>query len=372
MGRQVMYIGVDVDDKYFHVSGINGSTGEVIGFKCKANVSTLVGKLKKVKTDNVDLKLCYEATYLGFSLCRKLRKLGFHCDVIAPSLVPTASGKRVKTDRIDAEKLARFYMKDLLTIVHMPDDGEERVRDLIRSRRFLTHQIRNLKCHILSLCRRHDINYKEHVGKSTASYWCRPHLEWLQREVVNMKDKNLSFNLNLLLHTLRHLQDQADLYEQQIEHIAETDKYQHKNKALCCYRGISTLTAMTLITELGDINRFDHPKKLASYAGLDLSEYSSGGREKRFGITKTGNKRIRTAVVESCQLSWKPPQVGLRLKDQRKNVDPKLVSIADRCMHRLYKKSVRMMHAGKPKNKIKIATARELLCFVWESLKAVA
>lgn len=233
MEKCLMYVGLDVDDNFFHACGIESASEKESYFKCKANISVLVKKLKKLQVESgCDLKICYEATYLGFSLYRKLKEQGFHCDVIAPSLIPEVVGKRVKTDRLDCRKLAQFYMKGLLTVVHVPDGEEERVRDLIRSRRFLTHQVRHLKCHILALCRRHGMNYKEYTGKNTAAYWCNPHLEWLRKEILNIKDKNLSLNITYLLHTLGHLQEQADLYEKHIEEIAETKKYEKSLKAL--------------------------------------------------------------------------------------------------------------------------------------------
>jgi transposase len=127
-----------------------------------------------------------------------------------------------------------------------------------------------------------------------------------------------------------------------------------------------------MITELGDIQRFNHPKKLASYAGMDIREYSSGGKERKFSITKMGSSRLRTTVIEACQSVWKTPNVGRAVKERRENVDEKIIAIADRCMLRLHKKSTRLLFAGKNKNKIKVACAREMLCFVWEALRAAA
>ena len=129
---------------------------------------------------------------------------------------------------------------------------------------------------------------------------------------------------------------------------------------------------MTLITEIGDIKRFSHPAKLTSYAGLDISESSSGGKEKKFGITKMGNHRIRTTVVESCQKSSMDYRVSKRLRADRKGQPKEIVDIADRCMKRLRKKSLRLQHANKHINKVKVACAREFLCFTWEALMAVA
>lgn len=150
------------------------------------------------------------------------------------------------------------------------------------------------------------------------------------------------------------------------------ERYRAKKDALCCLRGVSTLTAITLITEIGDVRRFAHPKMLTSYAGLDVSEYSSGGKEKKLGITKQGNRRIRTAAVESCQRAGQRCYISKRLKADRKGQPDKVVAIADKCMSRLRKKSLRLQYAGKHVNKVKVACAREFLCFTWEILREVA
>ena len=178
--------------------------------------------------------------------------------------------------------------------------------------------------------------------------------------------------MSLLLNQTETIQQQLDLYNEQIEQIAQQDMYKKKVQALICYRGIATLSAMTLITEIGDIRRFGHPSKLTSYSGMDLIEYSSGGKQKRFGMSKMGNRNIRTTVIESCQNVFSIPRINKELKKRRKGVEMKLIGISDRCMKRLYKKSSRLLLRGKIKNKIKAACARELLGFIWESLNEVA
>ncbi|MFC2140646.1 transposase [Candidatus Auribacterota bacterium] len=163
-----------------------------------------------------------------------------------------------------------------------------------------------------------------------------------------------------------------DSFNNKIESIARQPKYQKKVKVLGCIRGLDTLSAMCLIAEIIDINRFSHPKYLTSFAGLDISEYSSCGKEKCFSITKQGNRFIRTIVAEATQYAFRIPNILRKIKDRRKGADPRLIDIGDRCMHRLYKKLTKMIFRGKPRNKIKIACAREMLGFIWESLKLVS
>jgi transposase len=143
-------------------------------------------------------------------------------------------------------------------------------------------------------------------------------------------------------------------------------------QALTCYKGIKNLFALTMITEIGDVKRFPHPRQLVSWIGMDIREYSSGGKYNRFGITKQGNRYLRTAFVEANQRGYRTARVTKDLKARRKSTDPEFISIADRCLRRLNKKGNRLRLAGKHPNKVKVACAREMVGFVWESLHKAA
>lgn len=364
---RVLFVGLDVDDKAFHLCGVTKDGEQKFQFSCRPNAGVLATKLVQHVGSEMKPKLCYEATYLGFSLQRDLAKRGFDCDVIAPSLVPVVPGERVKTNRLDCEKLAVHLSKNDLTKVHVPSAEEEAVRDLIRARKFLSNQLRRHKQYVLSFCRRQGCDYRGEHGKK-ASYWTVAHFAWLERLIKSAEIAVNRFTLSSAVDQVKHVQVQITCFENEIERLAESPFYRPKMEALQCFRGIGKVSAMTLITEIGDPNRFAHPAKLASYAGMDICEYSSG-KEKRWSITKMGNHHLRTTSVECVQSASRPPRISKRLKAQRAGVDKSLIDIADRCARRLYKKSSRLLFAGKEKNKVKVACARELLCFVWEALK---
>ena len=376
--EKVMYLAIDVDDKSFTACGLYADNGQekTIEFKSKPSIGALDEKLSKYKEQGFRLKVCYEATYLGFSLYRDIVSKGYDCEVIAPSSIPRAAGNTVKTDRVDARKLVQYYKKDLLTIVSIPDADVEMVRSLCRSRMFLTKQLKMLRKHILSSCRQYGLHYrgsdKAPKKDKSPAYFTSTHQVWLLSEISKASSDILKFNMKMLLSQMEQVSHQIAAVDVEIEKIAEDKKYKNKVDALVVYRGIDTLTAMVLITELGDIKRFAHPSKLVSYVGFDLREYSSGGRERKFGISKMGNSRVRWLITESCQRVHKMPTISRRLKYRRESVAPELIEIADRCMKRLYKKSNHLVLAGKPINKVKVACAREMLCFVWESLNKVA
>ena len=125
---------------------------------------------------------------------------------------------------------------------------------------------------------------------------------------------------------------------------------------------------MMVITELGDVKRFKSPTNLFSYCGFDIIEYSSGGKEKKYSMSKDGNRFVRDAMIEANQYSLNTPKVSYQLQLRRRGIDKDFRKIADRCMRRLHKKGTRLLYAGKHRNKVKVACAREMLGFVWESL----
>jgi len=372
MPNDILFVGLEVDDKAFHCHLTSQRGSEEFEFNCRPRVDVLCKKLRDFTDRGYELRICYEATYVGFSLQRKLDAAGHLCDVIAPSLVPRENGRRVKTDRIDARKLSRYYKQGLLTKVHVPNEEEESVRDLIRSRAFLVKRVRNVKSHILSICRRNNLHFRQTPDNATAHHWTTVHRQWLSVEVAKLSYPALKFNLESLLMALRQLEAQVESYDCEIVRYSQSPIYEKAVKALCSYRGISTLTAMTLTTEIGDIKRFDHPKRLTSYSGMDISEHSSGENQKKFSITRMGNRHIRTAVVEASQSASKAVKISVDLKKRRKGVDQPFIEIADRCMLRLNKKAMHLIFAGKTKNKVTVACAREMLGFIWESLNKAA
>ena len=367
--KKLLHVGLDVDDKSFHIGAFCSETGEVFELTSRPNSGDLLKKLLKFQEKNFQIKICYEATYIGYSLHRALQKENIDVEIIAPSMIPELASKRVKTDRLDAIKLAKYYANGLLTTVYVPTQEDEHERDLLRSRSFMVDQRKDLKKHILSTCRRNNLHFRQE--KNAKKHWTVKHLNWLTGE-INKLSGPLRTTFDFLMFQLKKIDECINDFEEKIKELAENEKYKKKKDTLSCFRGVGTLTAMTLITEIGDVKRFKHPRQLTSYAGLDIAEYSSGGKEKKFGITKMGNKRIRTAAIESCQRVEKANKLCKRLKEHRQHQDAKVIDVADRCITRLRKKSNRMLDAGKERNKVKVACAREFLNFIWEALHVAA
>ena len=177
MKQNIIHIGLDVDDTQYHGAAFNKETGEVIDFKCRPTLKGLLQQLDRMARhfSGCTIKLCYEASYIGYCLQRDLMANDIHCDIIAPGSIPSPRGKAIKTDRIDAGYLAQFYANDLLTIVQPPDEAQERDRDLLRSRQKLLQQRTQLRKHMQAVLRRNGLHYKAETGHK--SHWTKIHCQ---------------------------------------------------------------------------------------------------------------------------------------------------------------------------------------------------
>ena len=367
--KELLFAAVDVDDNAFHIAVVDEKSNLISTLKSSPNASSLTKVLQKNTPKDARLRLCYESTYLGYSLQRSLAKKKISCDVIAPTSIPKSPNQKVKTDRTDAVHLAKCFQKGLLAVVDVPTETEEADRDLIRERQFLVKSASSLKRLILNKCRRLNWNYKQTEKKK--DYWTPHHRKWLD-EKVKKAPTSAALSLRILLMQLKSTQDGVAQFDAEISSLAKTPVYKDKVNTLRAFKGIEVHTALALVTEIRDIRRFKHPKNLVSYCGLDISEYSSGGKEHRYKITKMGNKHIRKLLVESSQFSWTRPTASKKLKARRIDAPRGAEEIADRCLKRLYGKGHRLLIHRKPRNKVKVACAREMIGFIWEALNKVA
>lgn len=370
MKKNILFVGIDVDDKAYNVCIYNPLSDEIDQYKCGPSPDLLVRSFKKRKLDVNSVRVCYEASYIGYSLQRKIQEKGYNCKITAPSLIPKQPGAKQKTDKIDSIKLAKYYSKDLLTFIYIPDEEDESVRDLLRSRQFLVAQRTKIKNHILSMCRRLGWNYKLETGAK--SHWTEKHQKWLSSKIKTLKNKVKIISFRILLKQFQDTSQNIDLTDTEIEHISQNPRYKKKVETLVCFKGVKEKTALTLITELGDIRRFDHPKRITSYAGFDIIEYSSGGKENKFGISKHGNSFLRKAAVDAVKFAVRKPDVSREVRKRRENLSPEFAEIVSKCENRLFKKGTRMVFAGKPPKKVQVACAREFLGFVWDVLHKTA
>ncbi len=359
MSKSIRFLGLDVHAETIAVAVAEGRS-EVQSLGMIANrpeaVRRLLGKLGKVST----LKVCYEAGPTGYALYWQLTKLGVHCEVIAPSLVPTKAGDRVKTDRRDAEKLARAYRAGDLTAVWVPDAKHEAIRDLVRAREAAKEDQLRAKHRLGKYLLRYGVRAPDGCRAWTAAWW-----QWVRGLELDHVEQNT---------TLVELVLEVDHQAQRIERLdgaidrAITDAPEHLRAlvdALQALRGVAKVTAVTLATEFGTFSRFEKAAQVMSYTGMVPSEHSSGARNRRGAITKTGNSHLRRVLVEAAWHYRHRPRLNQRHKELQRSLAPKVAAAAWRAQERLHRRYWALSSKGKPAGKIVTALARELAGFVW-------
>jgi transposase len=307
------------------------------------------------------VRSCYEASGAGFVLQRVLTDDGFRCEVIAPSLIPRRPGDHRKTDRLDAVMLARLYRSGHLTPVHVPTEDHEALRRLLRLRETYHAYCTATMHRISGILRNHGHLFAQ--GKST---WTNKHRQWLAQLRQSLTGP-LQTTLAAELQHLEYLESQQTAFTAELARYAALPCYRTAVEALCCLRGVKTLTALTLLVEIGDVRRFRSPRSLMAYFGLVPSEFSSGNREYRGSITKAGNAHVRRLLVEAAWNNRHNAGAALILQRRRQGQPPEIVAIALKAQRRLVCKFLRL-DKRKHRHVAITAVARELCGFIWAIL----
>lgn len=356
------YIGLDVHKETIAVA-VARAGRDAPEFRAEVankpkTVARLVERLSQECNGEV-LLFCYEAGPCGYVLYRQILELGHDCQVVAPSLVPSKPGERIKTDRRDARKLARFLRSGDLTVVWVPDEEQEAMRDLTRARHDFKAQERKARQQLNAYVLRHG-----HVWPGNKTRWTQTHYNWLE---------SLKFPHDWQQVVLQEYIEAVKVTGQRVTDITAQmmQVLPHWSLApvvgsLIALRGIDTLAAMVLLAELGDISRFDSPRQLMAFLGLVPGEYSSGGRRRQGAITKTGNGHARRMLVE-CAWSYRfPARQTAHLKRKARNASDTARHIAWRAQKRLCGRYRYLLHAGKNTKQTTVAVARELAGFIWD------
>ncbi|RME54978.1 MAG: IS110 family transposase [Caldilineae bacterium] len=309
--------------------------------------------------DRAPATAVYEAGCLGFSLQRLIEKAGVPCLVAAPSHLPKLPGDHRKTDRIDARRLASFLRAGQIVAVTPPSRETEALRGLTRARQSLREDVVRQKHRILKFLGIRGFVYREGMR------WTAKHLRWLRDLDLGLDDDRDT--LDFLLDEYEQRANALALLDQRIERRAQRPDVEERVRSLLAFRGIRTLTALSVIAELGDPRRFPNARKVSAYCGITPSEYSSGMRIKRGPITRSGNARLRRLLVEAVQHYARPYPPNSTVLARRARA-PKharsLAQEADRRLRRRYRLLARRKHT----NVAKTAVARELIGFLWAAL----
>ena len=356
------YVGVDAHKKDLFIAMLIGNQTTPVTWTVPNEpiaVRRLVRKIEREAPGPVHC--CYEAGPCGYALQRQMTTPRVRCQVIAPSLIPRKPGERIKTNRRDARKLAELLRAGLLTEVRPPTPEHEAVRDLCRARDDAREDLQRSRHRLGKLLLRRGLHY------SAGRNWTQGHRRWIASlEWAQPAERVVIDDYLLAIDQLeaRLLELDARLVE-----VADTEPFRERVGWLRCFRGIDTLTAILILAELHDFQRFPSAPALMAYVGLVPGEDSSGEKHRRGRITRTGNALVRRLLVETAWHYQHRPSIGVALMRRRKGQPGRVIGIADKAQQRLCRRFRRLMEQHKPAPKVAVAIARELAGFLWAALQ---
>ena len=364
MNNSTVFVGMDVHKESFTLCDYLIETEKASHFRrTPADYKEVLKYLEFLRTvygRDTNFICGYEAGCLGYTLYHQLTEHNVSCVILAPTtMLEQRSGKRIKTDKRDAELIGKCLAQHNYSPVHIPTATDEETKEFLRMRADHKIALKKIKQQILSFCLRHNYRYE---GRS---YWSVAHINWLNALNPEALYREI---LDEYLLTYTTLCDKIERLDKRIEELASKDEYRESVKKLCCFIGVQTHTALSVLVEVGDFKRFPSAEKFAGYLGLVPGENSSGDDIARLGITKAGNRHVRMLLTEASQC-YARGKIGYKskaLKARQAGNVPQVIAYADKANERLKRKFYKMV-LGKSKkhNVAKTAVARELACFMW-------
>lgn len=363
----ILFIGLDTHKEFTEVAYIEDQRGaKPVHYGRITSTKAAIKKLARQfqsKYPEATLHFVYEAGPCGYWIYRLLTSLGHCCYVVAPSLIPKKPGERVKTDKRDALKLAKLLKTEDLTPIYVPEPEDECIRDLSRARETAMKDLNDARYQLKALLLRNNIAY---TGKAN---WSKKHLRWLSELVLPHPAQQIV--LQEYLQTVTERVARLQRLENELQHHVHQWRYYPVVKAIQAMRGVRLIVAAGLIAELGDLSRFDHPRKLMSYLGLVPGEHSSGGNRRLGAITKCGNSRARRLLIEGAHGYSFPANISAELQKRQEGLPKDIIDIAWKAQLRLCRRYQRLMHRGKHYKMVVAAIAREMIAYIWAIAKEV-
>jgi transposase len=351
----VTWVGMDVHARSIHAAAINPVSGEIERMRFGPGVEAPVAWLSELPGP---VRACYEAGPTGFGLFRAAEAAGIRMDVVAPGKTPRGPADRVKTDRKDAELLARLLLAGQLVRVKVPPAGVEAARELTRLHDACRRDLMTARHRISKMLLRHGRVYPK------PTTWKRDHRKWLASQHFDEPTSELVY-LNLLAQVDALTARKLELADQ-IGQLATDERWWPTVAKLRCFRAVDTLTALSIHLELGaDWARFEKAPRVGAWLGLTPSLNQSGESKAQGSITKTGSTLARRLLVEAAWHYGRKPCVGPTLQARQQGQAEHVLQIANKAQHRLHRVYDRMKARGKPHGVVTVAVARELACFLW-------
>ena len=363
----IIFIGLDTHKSFIQVAVLQeqrGATPEHLG-RIKSNKSALIKLTQQLqsKYPKATLHFVYEAGPCGYWTYRLLTSLGHCCYVVAPSLIPKKPGDRVKTDKRDAAKLAKLFKAEELTPIYVPEAEDEAIRDLSRARETAMKDLKDAKFQLKGFLLRNN------VQATVNDNWSKKHLRWLTDLILPHYSQQIV--LQEMIITISERMQRLQRLDNELLHQVKNWRYYPVVKAIQAMRGVRLLVALGTIAELGDLRRFDHPRKLMAYLGLVPTESSSGGKTRRGSLTKCGNSRARRLLVEGAHTYKHKANISLELQLRQEGLPKEIVDIAWQAQQRLCRRYQRLLQKGKHRNVVVVAIAREMIAYIWAIAREV-
>lgn len=359
--KSIAYAGNDVHQSTITVALFKDYEREEFLVKTLKNEKRIVQKFYLRQKRDYEIHACYEASGCGYIFYRWLKEIGIKCEVIAPSSITQRKGRKIKTDKRDAQSLGKKYRNGELSVVHVPAEKEEAARSLTRLREQMMKQQKQTKQYVLKFLQLRDLVYKD------GDNWTQKH--WRYLKSLQFDNKTEQLILNTYLQRLEHIKMELQLVNGKINEMAFSEVYADAVGKLRCFRGIDTITAISLITEIIDFKRFGSAREIMAFLGLVPGQNSSGDIKKYLGITKIGNRRVRRLLVESAWHYRHRPAITDSLRERQKGQPQEVISHSWKAQKRLHNKYARLFMRGKKKQQIIVSLARELIGFVWAVMK---